>query len=41
MARIDMYFWDARMMAFIDHMSMPDILDNSLRKAILGKFYEE
>lgn len=41
MFRMDMYFWDAGMMAFMDHMSMPDILDVSLRKALLGNLYED
>jgi hypothetical protein len=42
MHRMDMYFWDAGMSAFMDHMSMPGILDESLKKALLGKkFIEE
>ncbi|MEE9431194.1 MAG: hypothetical protein V3V16_09150 [Melioribacteraceae bacterium] len=41
MHRMDMYFWDAGMSAFMDHMSMPGILDASLRKALLGKEYIE
>jgi hypothetical protein len=42
MHRMDMYFWDAGMSAFMDHMSMPGILDESIKKAILGKkFIEE
>jgi len=41
MFRMDMYFWDAGMSAFMDHMSMPGILDESLRKALLGKDYVE
>ena len=41
MFRMDMYFWDAGMPAFMDHMSMPGILDVSLRKAILGNDYSE
>ena len=42
MHRMDMYFWDAGMSAFMDHMSMPGILDESLNKALLGtKFNEE
>ncbi len=39
MFRMDMYFWDAGMAAFMDHMSMPSIIDESLRKAILGSEY--
>lgn len=42
MHRMDMYFWDAGMSAFMDHMSMPGILDESIKKALLGKkFIEE
>ena len=42
MHRMDMYFWDAGMSAFMDHMSMPGILDESLKRALLGsKFVEE
>lgn len=42
MHRMDMYFWDAGMSAFMDHMSMPGILDESLKRALLGKkFIEE
>ena len=41
MFRMDMYFWDAGMMAFMDHMSMPAILDDSIRKALLGDLYED
>ncbi|NOX17110.1 MAG: hypothetical protein GXO87_02380 [Chlorobi bacterium] len=41
MFRMDMYFWDAGMSAFMDHMSMPGILDESIKKALLGKEYEE
>ena len=37
MHRMDMYFWDAGMSAFMDHMSMPGILDESIKKALLGK----
>jgi hypothetical protein len=36
MFRMDMYFWDAGMAAFMDHMSMPGILDDSIKKALLG-----
>ncbi len=41
MFRMDMYYWDAGMAAFMDHMSMPAILDESLRRALLGKEYED
>ncbi len=41
MHRMDMYFWDAGMAAFMDHMSMPGILDESMKKALLGKEYIE
>jgi len=42
MHRMDMYFWDAGMAAFMDHMSMPGILDESIKRALLGnKFIEE
>ncbi|MBK7104264.1 MAG: hypothetical protein IPH62_03170 [Ignavibacteriae bacterium] len=42
MHRMDMYFWDAGMSAFMNHMSMPAILDESIKKALLGKkFIEE
>lgn len=41
MIRMDMYFWDAGMTAFMDHMSMPGILDESIKKALLGKEYKE
>lgn len=41
MFRMDMYFWDAGMSAFMDHMSMPTILDESLREAILGSKYSK
>jgi len=41
MSRMDMYFWDAGMSAFMDHMSMPGILDESIKKALLGKNYTE
>jgi hypothetical protein len=36
---MDMYFWDAGKMAFMNHMSMPSVLDESLRMALLGKNY--
>ncbi len=39
MFRMDMYYWDAGMAAFMDHMSMPTILDESLRRAILRNEY--
>lgn len=41
MHRMDMYFWDAGMSAFMDHMSMPTILDESLKKSLLGSKYVE
>ncbi len=41
MFRMDMYFWDAGMSAFMDHMSMPGILDDSIKKSLLGKKFEE
>ncbi|MBM4174871.1 MAG: hypothetical protein FJ213_01685 [Ignavibacteria bacterium] len=40
MFRMDMYFWDAGKMAFMNHMSMPSILDESIRMALLGKYYK-
>ncbi len=36
MFRMDMYFWDAGMGAFMNHMSMPGILDDSIKRALLG-----
>lgn len=41
MFRMDMYFWDAGKMAFMNHMSMPSVLDESLRMALLGKNYKK
>lgn len=41
MFRMDMYFWDAGMAAFMDHMSMPGILDESIKQSLLGKEYKE
>jgi hypothetical protein len=41
MFRMDMYFWDAGMAAFMDHMSMPAILDESLQRAILAAIQRE
>jgi len=41
MFRMDMYYWDAGMAAFMDHMSMPAILDESLQRALLGKEYTD
>jgi hypothetical protein len=38
---MDMYFWDAGMSAFMDHMSMPAILDESLGRALLAEEYED
>lgn len=37
MFRMDMYFWDAGMGAFMNHMSMPGILDDSIMRALTGK----
>jgi hypothetical protein len=37
MFRMDMYFWDAGMAAFMNHMSMPGILDESIYKALFVK----
>lgn len=37
MFRMDMYFWDAGMAAFMDHMSMPGILDESIYRALFAK----
>ena len=37
MFRMDMYFWDAGMSAFMNHMSMPSLLDESIKKALLNK----
>jgi len=37
MLRMDMYFWDAGMAAFMDHMSMPGILDESIYRALFAK----
>ena len=41
MFRMDMYYWDAGMAAFMDHMSMPAILDESLGRALLGEEYKD
>jgi hypothetical protein len=41
MFRMDMYFWDAGKMAFMNHMSMPGILDESIGSAILGKEFKK
>ena len=41
MFRMDMYFWDAGMSAFMNHMSMPGILDESILKSLLGNEYKE
>lgn len=40
MFRMDMYFWDAGKMAFMNHMSMPGILDESIGMALLGKEFK-
>jgi len=37
MFRMDMYFWDAGMAAFMDHMSMPGIIDESIYRALFAK----
>lgn len=37
MFRMDMFFWDAGMAAFMNHMSMPDILDSSIYRALFLK----
>ena len=37
MFRMDMYFWDAGMAAFMDHMGMPGMLDESIYLALFGK----
>ena len=34
---MDMYFWDAGMAAFMDHMGMPGMLDESIYLALFGK----
>ncbi len=36
MFRMDMYFWDAGKMAFMEYMNMPKMLDKSIKKALLG-----
>lgn len=41
MFRMDMYFWDAGKMAFMNHMSMPGILDESIGSALLGKEFKK
>ena len=37
MFRMDMYFWDAGKMAFMEYMNMPKMLDQSIKMALLGK----
>ncbi len=37
MFRMDMFFWDAGMKAFMNHMSMPKILDNSIKQILTIK----
>jgi hypothetical protein len=37
MIRMDMYFWDAGMTAFMDHMGMPGMLDESIYRALFAK----
>jgi hypothetical protein len=34
MFRMDMYFWDAGKMAFMNYMQMPGMLDASIKKAL-------
>ncbi len=41
MFRMDMFFWDAGMGAFMNHMSMPGILDESIGRALLRDEYAE
>lgn len=41
MFRMDMYFWDAGKMAFMNHMSMPSVLDESIKIALLGKEFHK
>lgn len=36
MFRMDMYFWDAGKMAFMNYKNMPGMLDESIRKALLN-----
>ena len=36
MFRMDMYFWDAGKMAFMTYRNMPGVLDNSIKKALVG-----
>jgi hypothetical protein len=36
MFRMDMYFWDAGKFAFMDHMQMPGMLDDSIKRAFFG-----
>jgi len=37
MFRMDMYFWDAGMAAFMDHMGMPGMLDESIYRTLFAK----
>ncbi len=41
MFRMDMYFWDAGKMAFMNHMSMPSVLDESIGLALFGKDFKK
>ncbi len=41
MFRMDMYFWDAGKMAFMNHMSMPSVLDESIGLALFGKEFKK
>ena len=36
MFRMDMYFWDAGMGAFMSHANMPSMLDDSIDRALIG-----
>lgn len=36
MFRMDMFFWDAGKMAFMKYMNMPGMLDDSIKKAVIG-----
>ncbi len=36
MFRMDMFFWDAGMKAFMNHMNMPKLLDKSIKHSLFG-----
>ncbi len=36
MFRMDMYFWDAGKMAFMNYAQMPGMLDDSIKKAMFN-----